>query len=185
MRVSPLPPRELVQRLLRYDPDTGNLIWLPRPLGLFASEHAHAMWTTKFCGKVAGCRKSPYRKTKSGYVDIRIARKICKAHRLVWLHVRGEPVPDIIDHIDCDGLNNRIENLRATTNSLNRVNARIRVDNKLGIKGVYLMPHGRFTAIAGGKYLGTFKTADEAAAAYRDRAEELYGDFVRTHWHQK
>ena len=50
-------------------------------------------------------------KTVRGYVNIRVDGKMYKAHRLIYLYHHGV-MPDMVDHIDCDRANNRIENLR-------------------------------------------------------------------------
>jgi hypothetical protein len=86
----------------------------------------------------------------------------------------------MIDHRDRDPLNNRIENLRAATRSQNRANSR--PNNKLGVKGVHARG-SRFYVMAGKLYLGTFDSIEEAAAAYKAKAEELHGAFARTGRH--
>lgn len=175
MALKPLPPRELLHQLLRYDADTGDLIWLPRPREMFTSKHRHAVWTTKHCDKIAGTIR---RNAKNpAYRFIRIGDAQYQAHRLVWLHVSGEPAPEMIDHRDRDPLNNRIGNLRAATRGQNRANSR--PSTKLGIKGVYAR-RSRFYAMIGKVYLGTFGTIEEAAAAYKAKAEEIHGEFTRT-----
>ncbi len=81
-------------------------------------------------GSVAGCIHKG-----TGYVHVKIKEKSFKAHRLVFLLHHGY-MPDIIDHIDGDKTNNRIENLRAATKAENCQNQKIRSTNKSGIKGV-------------------------------------------------
>ena len=120
---------------------------------MFATKHRHAVWTTKHCGKVAGGIRRPVK--GPAYRFIRIGAAQYQAHRLVWLHVHGESVPDMIDHQDRDPLNNRLKNLRAATRAQNRANSR--PSTKLGVKGVYARGH-RFYAMAGKTYLGTFTT---------------------------
>ena len=46
-------------------------------------------------------------------------------------------LPEFIDHIDGNSLNNRIENLREATNSQNCMNGKLRKTNKSGHKNVY------------------------------------------------
>jgi hypothetical protein len=93
-----------------------------------------------------------------------------------------------IDHVDRNGLNNRLENLRPTTHAENSLNARRRVDNKTGFKGVYPTKHNRYWAarwrVAGKVYqryfsMSTYGTqgAYERAVACRQEANEKYGIF--------
>lgn len=88
-----------------------------------------------------------------------------------------------IDHVDGDGLNNRRANIREATFSQNMANKVLERRNKLGIKGVSVA-RGRFKAVItpNGKkiHLGTFDTAEEAAAAYRGASRALWGDFARS-----
>lgn len=58
-------------------------------------------------------------------------------HRIVWALHNGEiPAGMVIDHIDGDGLNNRIENLRVVTQQSNMRNAKMYSSNKTGFVGV-------------------------------------------------
>ena len=70
-----------------------------------------------------------------GYRTIQINKKQYKAHRLIFLMFNGF-MPEEIDHIDTNKLNNKIENLRVATRSQNSCNQKIRKDNISGVKGV-------------------------------------------------
>lgn len=59
---------------------------------------------------------------KDRYVKLKIEGKWYFAHRLIWLYFNGD-LPDYIDHIDGNGFNNRIENLRECTQTQNLGNA--------------------------------------------------------------
>jgi len=185
MAIKTLPSRALLHQLLRYDAETGDLIWLPRSPDLIIDNNKRAVWNSRYAGLVAGY----VRPTMKGlaYLHIGIQGAIFKAHRLVWVYVRGEPVPDIIDHIDHDPLNNRIENLRAATMSENRANSFGRKNNISGVKGIQINRQGTFMVFVGpgGKgssnYIGTFDTIDEAKTAYEAAATRLFGEFARVH----
>lgn len=185
MAIKTLPSRALLHQLLRYDAETGDLIWLARERELFANNGAFLSWNNRYPGTIAGSVKPQSNPRYSGYLHIGFSGHHWKAHRLIWLHVRGEPVPDMIDHKDRDTLNNRIENLRAATKRLNVANSGVRSSNKLGVKGVWRTKYGKFVAKAGGSYLGTFATADEAAATCKAVASDLYGEFAWTNHSQK
>ena len=57
-------------------------------------------------------------------------------HRIIWVIVTGEQ-PKTIDHIDGNGLNNAVSNLRSVSQSENQKNLRISINNKSGIPGVF------------------------------------------------
>lgn len=114
----------------------------------------------------------------SGYVYIRINGQEYGAHRLAWLYIYGEFIK--VDHKNRKPWDNRLENLRKTTASLNNAN-RI-LPSKSGIKGVRLTRNGTYEARIQYEYqsiqIGTFKTKEEAVKAYRDKAKELFGEFA-------
>lgn len=83
-------------------------------------------------------------------------------HRLVWFYVHGE-WPKEIDHINRDGLDNRLCNLREVTHFVNSINRKMHVNNTSGVKGVKRF-RKKWMASFGTKYLGVFETKDEAAA---------------------
>ena len=66
-------------------------------------------------GKIAGCLGH------DGYWQLMWNRKMYRAHRLIYLWHHGH-LPELIDHIDQDRANNRIENLRAADKRLNALN---------------------------------------------------------------
>ena len=95
--------------------------------------------------------------------------------RIVWvMHNGGEIPPGMcIDHIDGNKLNDRIENLRMVTLSINQRNSKIPKNNRNGIMGVY--PHAEgFSVQCAGKYIGYFKDFFEACCA-RKSAEPVMG----------
>ena len=168
MPVKPLPPRALVRELLSYDDESGVFTWLARS--------GETWWNSRYAGKIAGSVKS------DGHIEVSIGHSLYKAHRLAWLYMRGEPVPDLIDHEDRDKANNRWGNLREATKSQNGANMRLRSSNTTGIKGTGVLK-GRHRAriMLDGKehHLGYFDTLEEAAVARREAAERLHGEFAR------
>jgi len=88
-----------------------------------------------------------------------------------------------IDHINCNGLDNRKSNLRLATQAENMRNRKRQKNNTSGYKGVRKARKGWRAAIdhEGVKYqLGTFSTAETAHAAYCAAAQRLHGSFART-----
>ena len=95
-------------------------------------------------------------------------------HKLIYmLHYGDIPKCAEVDHIDQNKLNNKIDNLRLLSKRDNQLNSS-KVENA---KGYHKMKDGRFQSqirARGQKiYLGSFKTEDEASAAYH-AAKEIY-----------
>jgi hypothetical protein len=107
-----------------------------------------------------------------------------KLHRLI-MHLRGIDIKrKEIDHINGDGLDNRFDNLRVSTSSQNKINRGARKDNRLGMKGVELLPSGRYASyifVDGKKmHIGVYDTPEEAGLAYNRKAIELWGEYTWT-----
>lgn len=106
----------------------------------------------------------------------------------IWLHKVLMPVESgqVVDHRDGDGLNNRMENLRAATHAENSRNQQIKSNNTSGYKGVsYYKSMRKWVATInipgrGNKAVGFFDTKEAAAAAYHEAAAEHHGEFART-----
>lgn len=121
----------------------------------------------------------------SGYVVVRIGGpkgRHLKAHRVAWFIYYGSEPSGQIDHIDGDGTNNRIANLRLSDARTNAFNRRRPASNRTGIKGV---SHGyagsyRVTCGAFGQTVSlTAQSLEEARKARQRLAEQLHGEFVR------
>lgn len=74
-------------------------------------------------------------KFTNGYHRVCIKGKTYKLHRIIFLYHFGY-LPEIVDHIDCNKSNNRIENLRPANKSQSQHNKRLQKNNKSGVKGV-------------------------------------------------
>ena len=83
-------------------------------------------------GKQMGCYSTKHHR----YARVIIDGKDYKLHRIVFLYHHGY-LPDIIDHINGDRYDNRIENLREANTYQNRQNSRIYSTSKSGVKNVY------------------------------------------------
>ena len=107
------------------------------------------------------------------YVNMTIRGQSYKYHRLLWsLYHKTDIVNDMeIDHINGDKTDNRIENLRLVTKRTNLQNMWRHRQGKLS--GTYYdssNKHRKWIARAKvnkkGKYIGAFKTQQEAHEAY-------------------
>lgn len=110
---------------------------------------------------------------KKGYLTCAIRHEgktiQCKLHQFAWYYVYNE-VPSVVDHIDRDVFNNKIENLRNITNQQNTWN-----NNAKGVnwhKGIK-----KFVARIGYNNkrinLGNFDNEQDALKAYLE-AKKIY-----------
>jgi hypothetical protein len=173
---------DVLRQLVDYDADTGVFRWKERTPDMFqdgikTAAHNCAIWNSKHSGSEAG---SPCK----GYVGIKLFRRPYYAHRLAWLYVTGEWPAGEIDHANGIKSDNRFSNLREATRSQNMGNIRTPAHNTTGVKGVnWHRKNSKWTAsiqCAGkSKYLGSFDTKAEAAAAYEQAANDIFGEFKR------
>lgn len=165
-----IPSQASLLRRFKYDPDTGFLI--------------HCINGQVNYGKVAGYIKHNKAKNTTSYIYINMHGTAYLSHRIIWKMIYGE-LPDLeIDHIDGDGTNNKLHNLRVVGQSANRKNARIGRLNTSGCVGVYYNKKSRKWEAALRSdgvliHLGLFCDKLQAIAA-RKEAERLYG-FHETH----
>ena len=102
---------------------------------LFDYRDGKLFWkTNKGSQGLAGAEAGALR--DDGYRLIGVDGRLYRAHKLIWLWHRNE-LPELLDHIDNDPTNNRIENLRIATRSENGFNSGARTNTKSGIKGVW------------------------------------------------
>lgn len=76
---------------------------------------------------------------KNGYVRVCANKTEYLGHRLVWCLCSGKDLISnlVIDHIDQDKSNNKINNLRLVTWSANAFNKALDKNNKSGVSGVF------------------------------------------------
>lgn len=81
-------------------------------------------------GDKAGCNDH------KNYLKTKIDNVSYFNHRIIFF-MHHSYLPEFIDHIDGNTLNNRIENLRPATNTQNQWNSKLPNTNTSGVKGVY------------------------------------------------
>ena len=128
-------------------------------------------------GKKAACRKS------DGYMRFLLGGKTILDHRIIFLLCHGW-LPEMIDHIDGNQINNRIENLRPCTKSQNGLNRGIPSNNKSGVKGVFWCKRNkkwlaRFVAYKKVYDVGRFDRLEDAKREIEAKREEVCGEFAR------
>ena len=170
---------ELTQKRLKervnYNPDTGIFTWKARLLNEFKSEINMNKFNSQLLDNPVGTKKN------DGYLILLIDGKSYRLHRLAWLYVYGVMPDSDIDHINSVRDDNRICNLRQATRSENMQNLKkAMINNKSsGLLGVsYDKKLQKFYSRIGikgkRKYLGFFKTPEEAHAAYLNAKRELH-----------
>ena len=119
-----------------------------------------------------------------GYRHATIEGQYVAVHRLAWRIHYGEWPMHQIDHRDKDKANNKLANLRKADDSQNRANAGSQ-GNLTGYKGVTFDPRAiarPYRALiqwrGRRRFIGSFDTAEEAAAAYDREASRLHQEFA-------
>ena len=151
---------------------------------LFDYKDGQLIWKIKKArankGDVAGCESS-----RNGvlYRQIKVDGKLYLAHRLIFLYHHNY-LPIQVDHIDGNGLNNRIENLRGADACKNSLNSKLKSSNTSTSKNVSWNKQRNkwmVQAKVDGKqrYFGLyddFELADLVAAEVRGK---FHGQFAR------
>lgn len=114
---------EEADRLLRYEPNTGKIFWKIRV--------SYRIRSNLEAGYVHLGKKA-----RTPYLHIRINKKLYAAHRIAWLLYYKVHADKIIDHINHDGLDNRIINLRVVSRHESDKNRALSKRNKSGFNGV-------------------------------------------------
>jgi len=176
----PLPSIETLRKLLSYDPVTWQLYWRPRTPDMFeasasrSAEHICSLWNSLYAGKECFNYADRNGRTKGTILSEEFVKS-----RIVWkLHTGKDPV-GVIDHINGETSDNRVENLRDVDSSGNSKNAKLRTDSTSGVPGVsfykrskkwwaYINSNGKRVSL--GHYINK-KDAIEA----RKAAEKMHG----------
>ena len=162
-----LPSQEELRRMFDYYPETGQLVWKRR-------EDRDSQWNGRMAGKEVG---SPGK----GHLRTQIDRQRYQVHRIIWKLAYGSIPNDMqIDHINGDGYDNRLCNLRLVTNRQNQLNRS--ADRGRKYKGVYKQGKGfkaEITHEGERLYIGFFRSEEKAAMEYDKKARELHGEHAR------
>lgn len=109
-------------------------------------------------------------------------------HVMLARFLMGYPKGKFTDHIDCDSLNNRRDNIRLASQS----------ENSRNVPKTFKKTHSKFKGVSWhkrknkwiatcavnskNKFLGYFSNEIDAAKAYDKTAKELHGEFAKTNF---
>lgn len=159
--------QEELKHLLIYDSETGGFKWKRKG-------YRYRNLPMRKAGNERLCNTSG-----KSYLWIQINRKSYPGHVLSWLYNYGSYPNFSIDHINGNGLDNRIDNLRDVTHADNMKNKRIYKTNVSGVAGVrYISVHKKWLVDISSEgeriYLGIFDSLLDAVCV-RKQAEKNFG----------
>jgi len=138
-------------------------------------------WKTSRKGTKAGAMAGS--KTKAGYLHFQLNYKYMLVHRAIFLMHYGY-LPKIVDHIDGNPQNNKIENLREANASQNSFNRKY-TNSASGYKGITWSKQDKRWVPQISKYgkkiyLGKYKNLEDAIKIYHQAVNMHHGDYKYT-----
>ena len=175
-------PIENLKELISYDLAAGVMFWKERTPVMFdngkrSSEHKCNNWNSRYAGTRAF--NVPSRGYLVGYVNkVRFF-----SHRVIWALHAGQWPQQFIDHINHDGRDNRIANLREASHQQNMSNSKSRKNSTSNFVGVSWDGQrdkwsAQISADGDHTHLGRFGSEHDAAKAYDIAALRLYGKYA-------
>lgn len=156
-----------LREMFSYDPISGILTRL----------------TTRNAGKPCGTIFN------TGHMQVDVDGDMTGVHRIAWALSSGEYPTIEVDHINGDGADNRLCNLRLATSAQNNQNRKISGRNKSGVKGVFSVRQNKWTdrrwwrvAIGhnqGKYYITHFHCFGQAIKHAKETRLSLHGAFAR------
>ena len=146
----------------------------------FQYENGNLYWKKPRSGIAVGA-KAGFIDSK-GYLRVRFNGKKYLNHRLIFFMEYGY-MPEMLDHIDKNSLNNRIENLRPATRSQNGYNKFMQKNNTTGYKNVYWHNQSKKWVVKINfnkkiKHIGLFKDIELADLVAQEARNKYYKEFA-------
>jgi hypothetical protein len=175
-----------LKELLGYNPSTGELWWMDRPLrffsdtgGRYTAQRSKTIFQSLYAGKPALTAKNP-----KGYLRGNLFGKGIMAHRAAFCLMTGRWPQNQIDHVNGVRDDNRWCNLREATNRQNQYNQRSAHKSSSRFVGVaWCKRSGRWTAYIcpdGTKVpLGNFSSEEDAARMRDVAARQMFGSYAK------
>ena len=118
--------------------------------------------------------------TKDGYAQTTIKFKKIMMHRLIMENFENMQIGNnVVDHINHNRIDNRVENLRIVSHSHNNQNRKKKqgtLSKYIGVEPSVSKWRARIIYQKKKYHLGSYQTQEEAAEAYNKKALELYGE---------
>lgn len=155
---------------------------------LYNSNNGRLYW--KYSGYGRNMKLPAGYLNSNGYRIIGIDYKLYRSNRLTWIFHNGEIPPNmVVDHIDGNSSNDKIENLQVISQSKNLMKSKPK-RNTSGYRGVsWHEPSGKWQVRIyldnKEKYLGRYEDVNEAAKIYDAAALEYFGEYARLNLKKK
>lgn len=149
---------------------------------LFSYKDGDLFWNVRMANRVyVGDAVGSVHDDEYQYKRVGILGKRYLLHKIVYMWHYGT-MPNVVDHIDGNSANNRIENLRAATKSENSLNKKVRADSSTGIKNVtWYKPLKKWVVNLSvnkkRKHIGYFEDLELASLVALEAMEKFHGQF--------
>lgn len=150
-----------LKELLEYFPETGSFLWQERKKNM-----------RERVGSV----------DNKGYLRISLDKVRYKAHRIAWFYIHGEWPEGMLDHIDGNKLNNKLNNLRDVQQNVNSYNTETAYSSsKTGFLGVTKVGNRFYPRLGiSGKvhHFGGYGTPEEAHEVYKAQKKKVMDEIT-------
>ena len=121
----------------------------------------------------------------NGYLRTGINGKIYLNHRLIYIWHHGV-LPEMVDHIDGNKLNNDINNLRIANNVTNQQNQKLKKENTSGFKNVSFCCQTKKWAVkiridGKSRTIGRYKDIELASLVAQETRAKYHGEYARSY----
>ena len=149
----------------------------------FFYDNGKLFWKCKKAHSIHNIGDEAGTTNKRGYKIVVLDRKHFRIHKIIWFMHHGD-WPEIIDHVDGNTSNNRIENLRKASQAQNAMNRKIAKNNTSGITGVYFCStwkrwKAEIKFHSKKLTLGGFDSFEDAVNARLTAEKKYHGEFSR------